>query len=132
MDQNNYQPVYEQPVYQQPTYQQPNALPFDIQQGIEKAFSKSLAAIIMSGLGFPIVSLIGMIFGSGALKIITELYSNCTLAGVTAPGKLKTAKILATIAKWLGLANTIMWALLAAFYAFYFVFLIFVMIIGGF
>ncbi len=92
MDNNNYQPVYgqpqqtQQPQFEQPVYQQP--VQSNLQQSIDEVFSKSLAAVIMSGIGFPIITIVGMIFGNKALKIIAELYDNCLACGLAVPGKL--------------------------------------------
>ncbi|MBR4287241.1 MAG: hypothetical protein IKT55_06020 [Clostridia bacterium] len=128
MDNNNYQPVYEQPQqtqqpqFEQPVYQQPaqpNILPPDIQQRIDGVFGKALASTIMSE--FPIASIIAIFFGNNALKEIMELMDICRTMGMRLPGKLVAARILGIVGKISGIVCTCIYAGLAVFYAFYFI-----------
>ena len=141
MDNNNYQPQnqqpqyeqpqYQQPMYQQPIYQQPpqpNILPPDIKQRIDNVFGKALAATIMAE--FPIASIIALIFGKNALIEILSLIEECTARGIRYPGKLRAAKILATIGKFAGLGFTIFWGAYLAFFVLYFGFIFFMFILA--
>lgn len=139
MDQNNYQAQYQQPSnHQNPNpqdanqqYRQPyqmNAFPFDLQQKIDSVFGKALAATIMAE--FPIASIIALIFGKNALTEILSLIEECAARGIRYPGKLRAAKILATIGKFAGLGFTIFWAAYLAFIVLYFGFFFFVFILG--
>ena len=116
MDNNNYQPQYQQPQYQQP--QQSNLLPAEIQQSINAAFSKALAATIMAE--FPIASIIAIFFGNNALKEVNSLIDICRSMGIRLPGKLVAARILALVGKIGGIVCTCIYAGLAAFYSLYF------------
>lgn len=122
MDNNNYQPQY----------QQSNPIPPHLQQEINAAFGKALAALIMAGLSLPISSLIGSIMGGNVFKSVLDLYNNCSIQGVRVPNKLRTAKILAIIGKWLGFANVITYIVLIAFYFCYFVLIFGVFAATGF
>ena len=133
MDNNNYQPQYQQAQYQQPVYQQPaqpNILPPDIQQRIGGVFGKALASTIMSE--FPIASIIAIFFGNNALKEIMELMDICRSMGVRLPGKLVAARILGIVGKISGIVYTCIYAGLAAFYSFYFGLLFLAFLGGGF
>jgi hypothetical protein len=155
MDNNNYQPVYEQPQYtapnyqqpqyqqpqyqqpqyqqpqyQQPVYQQPNILPPDIKQRIDNVFGKALAAAIMAE--FPIASIIAIFFGNNALKEIMELMDICRIMGMRLPGKLVAARILGIVGKISGIVCTCIYAGLAVFYTFYFIFIFGMLALGGF
>ncbi len=134
MDYNEYQPVYEQtqePQQYVPEYQKPsqlNDIPQDIQQKTEGFFGQALASTIMSV--FPVASIIALIKGKAILPEIIALITSCTSLGISVPGKLKTAKILATIGKFAGLGFTIYYGVCAAFLALYFTFAMFVSFIG--
>lgn len=139
MDNNNYQPVYEQPQqtqqpqFEQPVYQQPaqpNILPPDIQQRIDDVFGKALASTIMSE--FPIASIIAIFFGNNALKEIMELMDICRTMGMRLPGKLVAARILGIVGKISGIVCTCIYAGLAVFYAFYFIFFFGMLALAGF
>ncbi len=141
MDNNNYQPIYGQPQeiqepqfsapdyqapqFEQPAYQQPsqtNILPPDIQQRINNVFGKALAATIMSQ--FPVASIIAIFFGNNALKEIVTLMEICKTLNIHLPGKLKAARVLALVGKFVGLGCTILWGVYLAFFAAYFLFAI--------
>ena len=138
MDNNNYQPQYQQEQYQQPQYQQPqyqqpvqtNILPPDIQQRIDGVFGKALASTIMSE--FPIASIIAIFFGNNALKEIMELMDICRTMGIRLPGKLVAARILGIVGKISGIVCTCIYAGLAAFYSLYFGLLFLAFLGGGF
>lgn len=135
MDNNNYQPQYQQaqyqqPQYQQPVYQQPNILPPDIQQRIDGVFGKALASTIMSE--FPIASIIAIFFGNNALKEIMELMDICRTMGMRLPGKLVAARILGIVGKISGIVCTCIYAGLAVFYAFYFILIFGMFAMSGF
>lgn len=122
MDNNNYQPMYEQPK------QTPYSTPQDVQQKTDHFFSQALAATIMSV--FPIASIIALIKGKAILPEIVDYIASCTALGITIPGKLKTAKILATVGKFAGLGFTIYYGISFAFLAIYFIFAFCIFFLG--
>lgn len=131
MDNNNYQTVNEQtqsPQYATSEPAKTNVLPQDVQQRIDNIFGKALAATIMAE--FPIASIIALIFGKNALIEILSLIEECTARGIRYPGKLRAAKILATIGKFAGLGFTIFWGAYLAFFVLYFGFIFFMFILA--
>lgn len=94
MENNNYQTVNEQPQ--------------DIRTKTEYFFSQALAATIMSI--FPVVSIVALFKGKSLLPRIVDFITACTQQGISIPGKLRAAKVLATVGKFAGLGFTIYWA----------------------
>lgn len=119
------QPVYAQPVAPvqpvqpvapvQPVYTQPPVQPVGptVEQVVhdlaEKAFGKALAAAIMSA--FPITSIIAIVMGSGALKLVNQARDIATPYGIFGGGKYIAARVLALVGKYSGIAMTIFWGL---------------------
>ena len=96
--------------------QQNNNAYYQLHDAVETAFSKGLAATIMSQ--FPIVSIIAIFFGSTALK--NQKYA-CELGsyyGMEVPGKNTAAKVLGKIGLICGIAYTAFWALYGVWYFF--------------
>ena len=110
------QPVYAQPVAPvQPVYAQPPVQPVGptVEQVVhdlaDKAFGKALAAAIMSA--FPITSIIAIVMGSGALKLVNQARDIATPYGIFGGGKYIAARVLALVGKYTGIAMTIFWGL---------------------
>lgn len=75
------------------------------QEKIEKFFSRALASTIMSV--FPVVSVVALFKSRSLLLDIVDLIAFYPSQGVAIPGKLRAAKILATVGKFAGLGCTI-------------------------
>lgn len=100
-------PVYGQAP--QPSYEIP-----EVTDCVNSAFGKGLAAVIMAG--FPIVSILAIIFGSMALKLVNKANNIAAYYRVSAGGKNIAAKVLAKIGKIVGIVMT-------CFYGLYFLLL---------
>ena len=94
---------HEQPMYVQQT--QPNPLPSDIAQKIDKAFVKALVAIILTQV--PLGCFVSIFLGSRANKATNEIIGLFASYGISTPGKLRAANVLARIGKFIGIGFTI-------------------------
>ena len=74
---------------------------------VEGAFTKGLAATIMCG--FPVASIIAIIFGSTALGMVEQARQIAAQRNVKISGKNIAANILGKIGKIAGIAMTIFW-----------------------
>lgn len=99
--------------YQQPQYPyQPKPRAEDIpglNQLVNSAFSKGLASTIMAEL--PIASIIAIIMGSKAKKLVNEADRLAAKYGIKAPGKRTAAKILGNVGFGLGIGMTVFWTI---------------------
>ena len=93
----------------QPQDEQSNVIPADFQQRINKVFGKALAAIIMTQI--PLCCFISLFLGNNALKAANEIINLCSSYGIPIPGKLKTAKVLARVGKFVGLGFSIYYSI---------------------
>ncbi|MBE5939891.1 MAG: hypothetical protein E7266_05780 [Lachnospiraceae bacterium] len=93
-----------------------------LEQYIDAAFSKALAAAIMSN--FPIASIIAIFTGIKSLKIIEEADAYAAENGLKAGGKRIAAKILGMVGKIQGIVMTAIYGALLLFYLFFIVFFI--------
>ena len=122
------QPQYNSQPYdsysnQPPVYDRaPQPVPPEVTACVDSAFGKGLAAVIMAS--FPIVSILAIIFGSMALKLVNKANNIAAYYRVSAGGKNIAAKVLGKIGKILGIVMT-------CFYGLYFL-LFFLMIATSF
>ena len=91
---------------QQP-YQPYVAADPEVEACVESAFSKGLAATIMSG--FPVASIIAISFGSTAVNLAERAKYIATQRGTRPGGKNSAANILGKVGKYVGIAMTIFW-----------------------
>ena len=104
--QNQQQPYNQQPYVQQPYVQQPaNTVDPYVTELTEEAFKKSLTAAIISG--FPIGSIIAIIFGSRGLNCFLEARSRAETTGTKTSGKLIAARVLGIYGKISGIVSTV-------------------------
>ena len=104
------QPVYTQPVYTQPPVQPVGPTVEQVVHDLaDKAFGKALAAAIMSS--FPITSIIAIVMGSGALKLVNQARDIATPYGVKGGAKYFVARGLGLYGKFTGILMTVVWAL---------------------
>ena len=103
------QPVYAQPVYAQPVQPVGPTVEEVVHDLADKAFGKALAAAIMSS--FPITSIIAIVMGSGALKLINQARDIATPYGVKGGAKYFVARGLGLYGKFTGILMTVVWAL---------------------
>ena len=118
MEDNNYQPQYNQP-YNQPQYPQPqNDYPQYGQQLPEidtpDFLPKAIATVVMSQ--FPVASIIAIVFGANNKRNIRDYLA---MGGKMTP-KVRVSHILSTVGLWLGVGATILYG----FYLLYFGFII--------
>ena len=78
-----------------------------VESYVDAAFGKSLAATIMCG--FPIASIIAIIFGSAGLNLVEEAKSLAAARGVRPSGKNIAATVLGKIGKIAGIIMTAFW-----------------------
>ena len=121
MEDNNYQPQYNQP-YNQPQYPQPqNDYPQYGQQLPEidtpDFLPKAIAAVVMSQ--FPVASIIAIVFGANNKRSIRDYLA---MGGKMTP-KVRVSHILSTVGLWLGVGATII-------YGFYLLYFGFIMSLG--
>lgn len=109
-------PVYAQPVAPvQPVYAQPPVQPVGptVEQVVhdlaDKAFGKALASAIMSA--FPVTSIIAIVMGSKALKLVNQARDIATPYGVKGGAKYFVARGLGLYGKFTGILMTVVWAL---------------------
>lgn len=118
MEDNNYQPQYNQP-YNQPQYPQPqNDYPQYGQQLPEidtpDFLPKAIATVVMSQ--FPVASIIAIVFGANNKRNIRDYLA---MGGKMTP-KVRVSHILSTVGLWLGVGATILYG----FYLLYFGFIV--------
>lgn len=121
MEDNNYQPQYNQP-YNQPQYPQPqNDYPQYGQQFPEidtpDFLPKAIATVVMSQ--FPVASIIAIVFGANNKRNIRDYLA---MGGKMTP-KVRVSHILSTVGLWLGVGATIL-------YGFYLLYFGFIMSLG--
>ncbi|MBR4487081.1 MAG: hypothetical protein IKO89_00780 [Bacteroidales bacterium] len=121
MEDNNYQPQYNQP-YNQPQYPQPqNDYPQYGQQLPEidtpDFLPKAIATVVMSQ--FPVASIIAIVFGANNKRNIRDYLA---MGGKMTP-KVRVSHILSTVGLWLGVGATIL-------YGFYLLYFGFIMSLG--
>ena len=121
MEDNNYQPQYNQP-YNQPQYPQPqNDYPQYGQQLPEidtpDFLPKAIATVVMSQ--FPVASIIAIVFGANNKRNIRDYLA---MGGKMTP-KVRVSHILSTVGLWLGVGATII-------YGFYLLYFGFIMSLG--
>lgn len=121
MEDNNYQPQYNQP-YNQPQYPQPqNDYPQYGQQFPEidtpDFLPKAIATVVMSQ--FPVASIIAIVFGANNKRNIRDYLA---MGGKMTP-KVRVSHILSTVGLWLGVGATII-------YGFYLLYFGFIMSLG--
>ena len=107
MEDNNYQPQYNQP-YNQPQYPQPqNDYPQYGQQLPEidtpDFLPKAIATVVMSQ--FPVASIIAIVFGANNKRNIRDYLA---MGGKMTP-KVRVSHILSTVGLWLGVGATILY-----------------------
>ena len=105
-----YQPGGPGSIPPQPPYQpyQPYPLPdAEVDALVEAAFSKSLAATIMCG--FPVASIIAIVFGNTGLGLVDRAKRLAAQRGVRPSGKNVAANVLGKIGKIAGIALTAFW-----------------------
>ncbi len=86
-----------------------------VQSLVNSAFGKALASVIMAEI--PIASIIAIIMGSKALKLVDSANALAAQYGISAGGKCVAARILGKIGKIVGIVMT-------AFWPFYIIFMI--------
>ena len=96
-------PVYAAPVQPAPTVEQV------VHDLADKAFVKALAAVIMAT--FPITSIIAIVMGSKALKLVNQARDIATPYGIFGGGKYMASRIMAMVGKYTGIAMTVFWGL---------------------
>ena len=121
MEDNNYQPQYNQP-YNQPQYPQPqNDYPQYGQQLPEidtpDFLPKAIATVVMSQ--FPVASIIAIVFGANNKRNIRDYLA----MGGKMTQKVRVSHILSTVGLWLGVGATIL-------YGFYLLYFGFIMSLG--
>ena len=109
MEDNNYQPQYNQP-YNQPQYPQPqNDYPQYGQQLPEidtpDFLPKAIATVVMSQ--FPVASIIAIVFGANNKRNIRDYLA---MGGKMTP-KVRVSHILSTVGLWLGVGATILYGI---------------------
>lgn len=114
MEDNNYQPQYNQP-YNQPQYPQPqNDYPQYGQQypAMETPdfLPKAIAAAVMSE--FPVASIIAIIVGANNRRRIQDYLA---MGGKMTP-KVRVSHILSTVGLWLGVGMTIIWGIYCLYF----------------
>lgn len=92
----------------------------------DEAFTKCLVSAILAN--FPIASIFAIFLGNAGLKVAKKATEYAEEHGTKTGGKNIIAKILGNVGKWLGLYNTVVTALLVAFYVIYFLFIMILMI----
>ena len=125
MDQNYFTPQ-ETPQQREPlptfppqpqyNYSQPVQTPVvpELKSCVESAFSKALASVIMAG--FPIASILSIIFGSLALKNVKKAEDIANYYRVSSGGKKIAAKIMGKIGKITGIVMTCFYSLYILFF----------------
>ncbi len=78
-----------------------------VESYVEAAFGKSLAATIMCG--FPVASIIAIIFGSAGLNLVEQAKNLAAQRGVKPSGKCVAATVLGKIGKIAGIVMTAFW-----------------------
>ena len=121
MEDNNYQPQYNQP-YNQTQYPQPQ---YDYPQYGQQLpeidtpdfLPKAIATVVMSQ--FPVASIIAIVFGANNKRNIRDYLA---MGGKMTP-KVRVSHILSTVGLWLGVGATII-------YGFYLLYFGFIMSLG--
>jgi hypothetical protein len=113
--QQYYQPQYAQPQYNQQQYnygyqQQVNIAEYNKNyQMVDEAFSKGLAAAIMCG--FPVASIIAIVFGSRSLDLVEKLRRHAAANGFKPSGRNIAAKVLGMVGKIVGIVATVIYGI---------------------
>lgn len=121
MEDNNYQPQYNQP-YNQPQYPQPQKDYPQYGQQLPEIdtpdfLPKAIATVVMSQ--FPVASIIAIVFGANNKRNIRDYLA---MGGKMTP-KVRVSHILSTVGLWLGVGATIL-------YGFYLLYFGFIMSLG--
>lgn len=121
MEDNNYQPQYNQP-YNQPQYPQPQNDYLQYGQQLPEIdtpdfLPKAIATVVMSQ--FPVASIIAIVFGANNKRNIRDYLA---MGGKMTP-KVRVSHILSTVGLWLGVGATIL-------YGFYLLYFGFIMSLG--
>ncbi|MBR5134933.1 MAG: hypothetical protein IKV35_04985 [Clostridia bacterium] len=112
---------YNQPPYGYPPPMPAPPLPEDLEEDVDKAFSKSLASVVMAQ--FPIVSIVSLIFSIIAHKQLNAVNRSAKQRGIRSlGGKATAARILSSIGLGTSIYTTATYALVFAIYALYFFF----------
>lgn len=96
-------PVYAPPVQPAPTVEQV------VHDLADKAFGKALASVIMAA--FPVASIIAIVMGGKALKLVNQARDIATPYGIFGGGKYMASRIMAMVGKYTGIAMTAFWGI---------------------
>ena len=96
-----------------------------LEKEADRAFSKSLAAVIMAN--FPIASIIAIFFAAKSRGLVNALFAKAEALGVSAGGKGIAAKVLSIVGLALSIAMTVLYAIFSVIFFIYFLLIAFIL-----